>query len=883
MTATCLNSIEKLSKSVDDINYVLIDNMTQPGMRYNWVCIKPNVTYTFYYEHLKKEWESIVGQIISQSKCDAKLSNLINFSQYYHPEKIAQLKEISAEMENLSNDSLKDLINKKFAGVDVDNLVLNVVAESILKKNDYSFNLDPDFITSMLSLSRTLAENCYCELSLIFKHFIKKYKSIYSIKLQGKTKDEVIDAIRDDYNRFKQILKNIDKETILDFRNNILHKTSSDLTGIYSFSVEDELEKLIPNELGSLKQFFIKVISAYYNNLHPIIWAQIFKGLADNLFVELPYTPNEIFSFVSKHLLLNSGPFILKILQMIRPVLSPELAQKYNLTKLTYPLLKPREINLMLERVVYDWDIYNVIANFSASVGHVSKVMRVDDPSNPFMIKMIKPLAVAQSCWEYKILHNIFPKGSCEQSFVINMLESNGSELNVKNEIENINEGHKCYTDTYNNVYGYNINAKLTTIQNIPGIIVPDCWYALTMTIAPGVPLSKLVENDLVNTDTKYRARLHRCLDILVYKFFQNLVQNGFYHGDLHSGNIFFSYPDAQLTLIDFGAVGKINIYEDDPDMKTLLSIIVMSTFYNYDEILDVMTNLLNTKCTEQEINTNSVEYQKFKQELYMHKIINIKNQKIEQKNSETFKNDIFGQERIAEETVPDEKSYLEPLFDPTKVNSIYSYLDYSQVDGETIVENRDVLPDFSLSPKEQVKLEENLPRFTQIMTRTNSISFAGILEKIIKFYAVSGINIAIKFSEFYEFQKAYALLLGVLHKVGYNPYRSGIAIKKAIINWRNLPQLMHIKTVAHVVSVYKTEKEKYDNLETKIGSINIPMEIPNDTKNAQTIQCPVKNTNFEEIDIKSNKKIYKGGATDAYYNKYLKYRSKYEHLLAQA
>lgn len=828
MSVICINSIDKLSKAVDNINYNLIDNMTQPGMKYNFVCIKPNVTYNFYYEQLKKEWELIVKQVVNQSTCGTKLSDIMGLYQFATPNRVAQLKEMLKNIPDSGN--IDKLVNKKFSGVDIDNLVLDVVATSILNKHvAQEFKVDPDFMITIMSLSKTFAENCYCELGSIFKLFVKKYKSKYSIKFQGKTKEEVIDLIREDYYRFKMLLKNLSPGKMIGFQNNILGKTYADVTGLYSFSIDDELEKLIPDELGSLKQFFIKVISTYYNNLHPIIWAQIFKALVDNIFIDMPYTSDEIFSFVSKYLLLNSGPFILKILQMIRPVLSPELAQKYNLTKLTYPLLKPIEIDLMLSRVVYDWDMYQLLANFSASVGHVSKVVRVDDADNPFMIKMIKPLAVAQSCWEYKVLHNIFPTGSCERSFVKNMLESNGSELNVKNEIENILKGHKYYTDTYKNVYGTNINAKLTTIQNIPNIIIPDCWYALTMTIAPGVPLSKLVENNLVNSDTKYRAKLHRCLDILMYKFFQNLVQNGFYHGDLHSGNIFFSYPDNQLTLIDFGAIGEINIYEDDVDMKTLLTIIVMSVFYNYDEILDTMTNLLNTKCTESLIDTSTPEYQQFKNELYQQKLINIKYQKKEHANSEIFKHDIFSEARISEEV--DNQVYDQPRFNPNNTGSIYSYLEYEPIDKETVIENRDVLPEF-----------------TQIMSGGPSISFAGILEKIIKFYALAGVNIAIKFSEFYEFQKAYALLLGVLHKVGYNPYRSGIAIKKAIINWRNLPQLLHIKTVAHVLSIYKSEKEKYNRLQSEIGSMDIG-PIIQEQKAKRPIQGPDK-SEFDEIDI---------------------------------
>jgi hypothetical protein len=59
-----------------------------------------------------------------------------------------------------------------------------------------------------------------------------------------------------------------------------------------------------------------------------------------------------------------------------------------------------------------------------------------------------------------------------------------------------------------------------------------------------------------------------------------------------------------------------------------------------------------------------------------------------------------------------------------------------------------------------------------------------------------------------YELQKAYALLLGVLHKVGYNSYRTNIAISKAIKNWRLIPKLLEIGTVRHFVESYNEQKK---------------------------------------------------------------------------
>lgn len=828
MQITCLNIIPELNKIVDETNTSIVESMTNPDMRYEWVCIKPDVTYDFFYQNLKEGWEKIINDFINlPDKCSiSRMSQLLGLYGEITPERVT-------EVHNFLESLFEDRRVSGISSVNIDNIILDVVANILMKPELSDFELHINFMDNMKNLALILLEYCQCQLGDIFKLFIRKYHKKYYKKFQGKTKDDVIDMIRADYNKMKKFLKGLQFGKDKKMETKMVDTLSMHLAGIYGFGIENELDKLIPKDLGSLKDFFITVVSKYFNNLHPIIWAQIFKNLTENVFIDLPFTPDEIFSFVSKYTLLNSGPFILKILQMIRPFLSPEMATKYNLTKLTYPLLKSYQINTMLGRVVYGWDMYKILQNYSASVGHVCKLVRVDNPTNIFIIKVIKPLAVAQSCWEYKILYDIFAEGTCEQSFIKNMLESNGREMNLDNEIKNIDEGYKNYTGDYQSIFGVDINAKLTTVQHIDGIIIPNIWFAMAMTLAPGIPLSRLVEEDLLEKDTKYRARLHRCLDLLVYHFFHSLVKTGFYHADMHAGNIFFSYEQKQMTIIDFGAVGHIDIYADDPNSRTLLNIFIMSIFYNYDEILDTMTILLNSKCPETQIDMTTPEYQKLKERLVEYKIGKIRNQDVERQNAENYKRDIFSKERINEEKASDTLP-METPFNPRNIDSIYTYLEHEPRGTETIVENR-----------------YELPEFTEILGETKSITFVGVLEQIIKFYALSGVNIAIKFSEFYEFQKAYALLLGVLYKTHYNSYRTSIAVRKAIINLGNIVELVHVGTVAHVIATYRNEQEKYNKLEEQVLGQEIQPQIVGDGLQPEKLILPI-----QDIRIQANKYI---------------------------
>jgi hypothetical protein len=810
MSTSCLNLINDLSKSVDKVNDELIKDMTDPSMKYDFICAKPGVTHQNYYKNLKQQWEGLVNDFINRpDKCESLITSFL---------------------------PLYDVI-KTGKELDADELILEVISSAIMNPKVASFDMDPDFSKTITAFLKILSQHCSCQMVDIFRFIIDKYQTKYSAKFKSTDKKEIIKILKTDYIKLKQFINTTSNEDITSFKTSIFDDLSTKLTGLYGFSVESELNRLIPDELGSLKEFFVKIITAYFNNLHPIIWAQMMKQMIDNVFIELPYTTDEIFRFVSKYILLNSGPFILKILQMVRPVLSPDLAKKYNLTKLTYPLMKQNQVNMILERVVYHWDMYEVLANYSASVGHVCKVKKADDPYNIMIIKIIKPLSIAQTCWEYSVLHTgIFDKGSCEENFVKNMLESNGRELNVKNEIANLKKGFDNYTATYADVFTSEINAKLTTINAIDGIIKPDCWFALAMTLAPGIPLSKLVEDDLIKTDTKYRAKLHRCLDLLIYKFFLTIIKDGFYHGDLHAGNIFFSYRDNQMTLIDFGAVGEINLFENNDDVNALLEIIVKSLFHDFDGIFDKMTILLNSKCTDSKnskiIDMNSSEYLAFKEKLRMYHLRNVIHDKREKQRSEQYKDDIFSEKRIQEEKSTDKELVEEPK---VKLDSVYKYLEVKPDTRDPIIENRDVLPEFTKITGDS----------------EDTTSFPKALEMIIKFYAESGVNIAVKFAEFYEFQKAYALLLGVLHKVNYNSYRMGIALQKAIINWRNLPKLLEVRTVAAVSKMYWDEKKKFDAIEDIV------------VKEKQELGIPATQTGGSDEDAQ-------------YLQKYLKYKQKY-------
>jgi len=815
--ATCATLITELTDLIDAENYKIIDNMTETKMQYEYVCIKPSVTYDFYFADIKQKFENKINAFINNTaKCSSVLSNII-----YTYELTSQNMESVKKVQQLIKSGQITKFSDLKGNTDVSELIFDVIATQILNRKDNKFVLHPRIAESTHSITRLLVDNCYCQIIDMFMLFVSKYQDYFKKKWEGKSKPQIVEILKADYSNFKALLSKINTESVEKYTNSLVNNLAGTLMNIYDFSLHEQVQDVVPDSIGSLKPFFVKKITEYYTNLHPIIWMQIFKKLVDNLFIELPVTPEQILQFVSKTIMLNSGPFILKLLQMIDPLLSQEAKNKYNLNTLKYPLMTPPQVDLVLSKNIRNNDMLKRIVDVSASVGHVCIAYYVNKPSDVFIIKIIKPLSIAQSCWEYSILYNKNADASeqCEQTFIKKMLESNGAEMNVLHELENIRKGHEYYTASYNDVFSQKINVSLTTVQEKQNVMNSRSWMTFAMTLAPGYSVKELLEKKHIHADTKFRAKLHRCLDLLVFKFFINIVQNGFYHGDLHAGNIFFSYEKNQMTLIDFGAVGTIDLYSNTDDTRILLEILIQSIHFNFDGILDRLTEFLNKRCTSTVIDMNSQHYLDFKNLLIKHKFSKFNHYKEEIDKRDSYNKNVFSSERLAQEA-SSINNHNEP---PMEITSIYSYLDYKRSGKEAIVENRDALPD----------LEERIGA-------SSTISFVGVLTLLFEYYAKHGVNIALKFGEFFELQKAYILLLGVLNKAGYSSFRQNIVMQKAIMNMSNLKKLFKIKTVYHVFKVYRRESSVFNEyIKAGVPQITgpLPEHLDNQVQENQQVQ----------------------------------------------
>ncbi|MBZ6377468.1 2-polyprenylphenol 6-hydroxylase [Pacificimonas flava] len=91
-----------------------------------------------------------------------------------------------------------------------------------------------------------------------------------------------------------------------------------------------------------------------------------------------------------------------------------------------------------------------------------------------------------------------------------------------------------------------------------PGFVIPEIdWQrtarrVMTVEWIDGIKMTNLAAIDEAGLDRRALAT------ILVRGFLRQSVINGFFHADLHQGNL-FALPDGRIAAIDFGIMGRIN------------------------------------------------------------------------------------------------------------------------------------------------------------------------------------------------------------------------------------------------------------------------------------------------------------------------------------
>lgn len=784
-----------------EVDHILTMNMFQPTTEYKDICVRSDVSLDYFLTLLRRKWSDVAkkGLVRCPMLTAADIVSVMQKSGKTLPtyESLTALKDESFDVDQMIDavgarlpDANAEGARRVATRALTDKAILDILPYMLNERTVMTtFRADETLMNDVLKF---LLEAGACQSYDVMMRLLRKYSARYGHLYEGRQDDLDRDALAL-LTRTGEMIQQRSSPNRPDFRRLI--------------NMGEHLNELIPDNLGKFKQFIIRVIVTYYDNLHPIVASHILCRLLLNFEKVLPTSQDEITSFVFKTTLLNSGPLILKMLQMVTVALDVPTKKKFGLERLEYPLINPRTVDDIFNNILAQPHLCDRVFDVSASVGHV-RIMRWNDyipgsarKSPKFVVKIIKAVTSAMtSCWEYELLSRIFdPATEAENDQNIRqMLINNGEELDLRAEGTAMKKAHSLYTASYSDLFGVTYPMTLTTIQELDGVLKNQdtCWQAIAMELAPGRPLTKCVDDPKIMDGDVTQAALYRAFDMLTERFVFNLIEHGFAHGDLHAGNIFFCTDTAQMTIIDWGAVVDLNLFSQSPTIELLRRIVLYVSFFDFRAIVEAIVTFLGD-----EFDASNANLDEFldKMDAYREDAVRFN---IDHPTSKETYDAIFGSERIDSEGDIRCAKSGPILRDQLAAKSIYERYD---VEFDTTCETRPLSQAVQWSKKEidGLKVEE--------------FSSNGVIVEIIQFFVENNVDVQSKFPELIAFQKAYALLLGVYTTFNYNPYRMQTAILRASLTWRHWKKLVHVGTLTDIVSVVRSLSSDFDKMQDRM------------------------------------------------------------------
>ncbi|MBF0362705.1 MAG: AarF/ABC1/UbiB kinase family protein [Oligoflexia bacterium] len=362
---------------------------------------------------------------------------------------------------------------------------------------------------------------------------------------------------------------------------NILFKKISNI----KFSEYNELSILHDPNSGidtsfmpkKIAEFLNLVLVEYFDRMHAEDKKKIIMALLDS-----PANSTEEDKLLV--VINNVGPGLQKLLQLIANYAkSPKLVSileklKSNIKPFDGKLAKSiveKNLGSKYSEIISEFNEKPLAA---ASVGqvHLAKL----HSGQEVIVKVIRPNLRERAQREIELLKSIAKNDEVLVKFIDDTATSLKEELDFNFEGQNVKEGI-IYSDPQKGIYPL----KLITDKDGQDIFTSD---VILMEKAPGKPMSKYKGEKL---DLKTAKRKITSLSNFLSMWFDEAIfKSGFFHGDLHEGNLFFEpsaakltktkkskklpkVPDFQIVPIDFGSVGKLNQDEREQMIHLFLSV----------------------------------------------------------------------------------------------------------------------------------------------------------------------------------------------------------------------------------------------------------------------------------------------------------------------
>lgn len=334
----------------------------------------------------------------------------------------------------------------------------------------------------------------------------------------------------------------------------------------------------IENE--GMRYFLTEFFNDYFRKIHINLKKHIVAG---HLKLH-PYATSDelLISFLN-----NSGPIMHKVIQLLANETNNDALKKLldNFKKNITPM-SSQELD-RAKHVTFKGSFNRLFRRFedtSLATASIGEVHRAESATgNRLVVKLKKPNLDEKSQQELALMRPIAEDADID---IVEKLESSlNKELDFSLEKDNMDLGRK-YTDFQKNIYCVKLAGDLRQYQNCIG---------MNEVIGKGMHEVEVENGDY----TKVYEKEKLLSDLLGIWFKRALFEDGFFHADLHGGNMLFSEAQnpRSCTLIDFGSCGTLT-----PDMRNGLVMLIIATQQGWEwKILGSLEKIASTS----EINKN--------------------------------------------------------------------------------------------------------------------------------------------------------------------------------------------------------------------------------------------------------------------------------------
>lgn len=322
-------------------------------------------------------------------------------------------------------------------------------------------------------------------------------------------------------------------------------------------------------EEAPIKSVFANFLQNYYGENDISIKRDIFNGL-------LSQYPQTISKESLKNILASGGPVLHKLFQFMGET-SKDQNERGMLSSFKSELRPMSNVDFQLARKrLFGGNAARTVTNLNgqplaiASVGQVHLGSSVD--GREIIVKLLKPDLKTKTSSELSFLNRLIPSENYQviKNVIDSLSDSINGELDLTRERRMLKKA-KIYNKPRDRIF------VVEPIKNLSSNSI------LAMSKASGLPIYQVA-----TTAENACSKLDLLSKLLKNWLDEALFGSGFFHGDLHGGNIVYDEQQRKLELIDFGNAEELSTTDRRGIIKLIAGVTLEREEIVYRALLDL-------------------------------------------------------------------------------------------------------------------------------------------------------------------------------------------------------------------------------------------------------------------------------------------------------